>query len=91
MTKFETGATYETKSICQKNTILNFKILRRTDASVWIAVDGHIIRRGIRVWASIETFKPCDWEIMKATQKVGKEIDPCGAFNNKLQKHNNHN
>lgn len=58
MRKFNVGATYETRSICDHNCIYSFTILRRTERSVWVEVDGEVVRRGIEIYQDAETFYP---------------------------------
>ena len=58
MKKFRTGETYETRSICDYDCIFSFEIKRRTDKSVWVDVDGKVVRRAIEVWRDAETFYP---------------------------------
>ena len=60
MEKFKTGQTYSTSSICDSECIFSFKIIRRTEKSVWIT--GSQIkeptRKGIYVYDNKESFKP---------------------------------
>lgn len=56
--KFETGKTYFTRSICDYDCIHQFEILKRTEKSVWVQVDGKVSRRAIEIHNGIESFFP---------------------------------
>ena len=58
MKKFQVSQTYSTRSIGDYNCIFSFEILKRTAKSVWVEVDGEVVRRAIIVWRDAETFKP---------------------------------
>ena len=68
--KFETGATYKTRSICQSDTAFTYTIERRTAKSVWI--DGK--RFGIKNHNDTEIIYPegkySKCPVLKATKKV---------------------
>ena len=56
--KFEVGKTYETRSICDWDTIYSFVILARTAKTVTVNVHGKTVKRGLTICDDIETFKP---------------------------------
>ena len=57
--RFKVGKTYETRSACDYDCIFSFKIMKRTDSSVWVRErDGKISRRSIRVYSGAEHFRP---------------------------------
>jgi len=60
MAKFEAGKTYSTSSICDHTCIFSFKIIRRTEKSVWVT--GNQIkeptRKGLYMYNGKENFKP---------------------------------
>ena len=55
---FEVGATYSTRSVCDHDCVFSFTILKRSPKSVWVDVDGKVVRRAIEVWQGTETFYP---------------------------------
>ena len=56
--RFEAGVSYFCRSACDSNCIWHFRIIRRTESSVWVEVNGKECRRGIRVWSGVEKFEP---------------------------------
>ena len=59
MVKFEKGKIYATRSICDHNCVFSFKIIKRTDKSVYIQErDGTIARKGLTVYNGVEQFFP---------------------------------
>lgn len=56
--EFKVGETYESRSICDHNCVFSFTILRRSARSVWVEVDGKVVRRGIEIYRDAETFYP---------------------------------
>jgi hypothetical protein len=56
--KFKIGQTYQTRSICDYDTILSFEILSRTAKTVTIRVGDKTVRRGLYVYDGVEQFKP---------------------------------
>ena len=58
MIKFQAGKIYYTRCISDYNFLRKFKIVRRTEKSVWIDLHGKIVRRSVRVFENIEFFYP---------------------------------
>jgi len=58
MKQFKPGNTYSTRSICNHDCIFSFKIIRRTEKSIWTEVDDKIVRRSIEIYDDTETFYP---------------------------------
>lgn len=58
LVRFEVGVSYFCRSACDSECIWNFRIIRRTESSVWVDVDGKTVRRGLRVWDGVEKFEP---------------------------------
>lgn len=56
--KFETGKSYATRSACDHDCVFAFEIIARTEKSVTIKRHGEQVRRGIKIWNDVETFKP---------------------------------
>jgi len=58
--KFKVDKEYLTSSVCDHNCIFKFKIVRRTEKSVWIT--GSQIkketRKGLYIYNEAENFKP---------------------------------
>lgn len=73
MVQFQVGKTYATRSICDHDCIHSFTILSRTAKTVTISVHGKVVRRGIQLWDSVETFSPFGKYSMSATIKADKE------------------
>jgi len=74
MTKFETGKTYATRSICDHNCIFSFMIERRTAKSVWVKVYNKVRRRTIFIHDDVERFMPFGRYSMAATISADKEV-----------------
>lgn len=56
--RFEVGVSYFCRSLGDSECIWHFRIIRRTESSVWVEVNGKESRRGIRVWDGVEKFEP---------------------------------
>lgn len=55
MTKFETGKTYFTRSVCDHNCVIEITIAKRTPFTV-TTTDGERFR--VKVWEGVEQVKP---------------------------------
>ncbi len=56
--RFEVGVSYFCRSLGDSECIWHFSIIRRTESSVWVEVNGKECRRSIRVWSGVEKFEP---------------------------------
>ena len=56
--QFEVGRTYWTRSACDYDPILSFKIVARTAKTITFEDCGKRVRRGIYVYDDIERCKP---------------------------------
>lgn len=56
--QFQTGKTYQTRSIGDHDCIFSFTVLARTAKSVTVDVNGERVRRGVRVHEGVERFMP---------------------------------
>jgi hypothetical protein len=74
MIKFEVGKTYYDRSSCDYDTIFSFKIVKRSNKSVWIEDEGKLVRRGITVWNNEESFYPFGKYSMCAVVNAKREF-----------------
>ena len=63
LTKFIAGKWYSTRSIGDHNCIFKYKVLRRTEKTVWLERDvpvnkNYFITRKISEWEGVEQFWP---------------------------------
>lgn len=72
MSKFETGKTYSTRSICDSECIFSFEILARTEKTVTVDVHGKRVRRGLFLYDGVECFMPFGRYSMAATIRASK-------------------
>ena len=71
--KFETGKTYTVRSIGDSECIYRFKILKRTEKSVWIEEHGEkTVRRTVTVRDGVEAIKPYGTYSMSPTLMADK-------------------
>jgi hypothetical protein len=56
--QFAVGTTYQTRSICDHDTIYSFVIFGRTQKTVTVNVHGKLVKRGIQIYDGREQFKP---------------------------------
>lgn len=79
--KFEAGATYYTRSLCDHNCIWRFTIVRRTASSVWVSeLNGDrcavkVERRKISQYDGCENFKPFGVYSMSPTVSADRVAD----------------
>lgn len=73
MTKFQTGRTYQTRSICDYECIHSLTILARTDKTVTVQVHGKTVRRGLALRDGVEQFKPFGNYSMAAVIRADKQ------------------
>jgi len=73
MKKFQVGSTYSARSICNYDIVWSFEILRRTEKSVWVKVDGRKVRRAIEVCRDCESFYPFGKYSMAAVIMADRE------------------
>lgn len=59
MITFETGKTYQTRSICDYDCVFSYEVVSRTAKQLTLKVDGNkIVKRGIFVRDGVEHCKP---------------------------------
>lgn len=71
--QFEVGKTYETRSICDHDTVYRFEILARTAKTITTKVHGKTVKRGLSVYEDAEQFKPHGSYSMCAIISANKE------------------
>ena len=69
MIKFEVGKSYSMKSICDSNCVWTYKVVRRTDKTVWIT-DGEVNKFRIKEYEGSEFIKPLGTYSMAPTLRA---------------------
>jgi hypothetical protein len=72
-TKFETGKTYQTRSIGDWDCIHSFTILARTGRTITTTVHGEKVQRRINTVDGVEQFKPFGSYSMAAVIRADKQ------------------
>lgn len=59
MKKFETDKDYSTRSVCDYDCIFNFRVIKRTEKSIWIKdIHGNVSRKKIEIYNNEESIYP---------------------------------
>lgn len=58
MNEFETGKSYICRSVCDHDCVWTFTVAKRTTSSIWILVDGEMVRRSVTVYDGNEIAYP---------------------------------
>jgi len=76
-TRFFINNTYSTRSSCNHECVYTFKIIKRTEKSVWIIEVGEkeIIRRKVIMYEGIETIYPLGKYSMAPILRADKNIN----------------
>jgi len=56
--KFETGKTYQTRSICDSDMIIKIKVVSRTEKTIKAIVDNEEKTLRVKIWDGIESVMP---------------------------------
>jgi len=56
--KFEVGRTYGARSACDSDCVFSFKVVKRTDKTVWLEAHGKVKARRVREHFGAECCDP---------------------------------
>ena len=73
ITRFETGVTYNTRSVCDHDCIFKFTILRRTEKTVRVRLYGKEVSRRIYIYNNVARFRPFGSYSMAAVISADKK------------------